>query len=69
MMTFRRRRSSEMALPRRQPVPGGSQSFQLVPVLTPATVSRQEVMQDALCLLAAWAVRAAHTPTGEPDST
>ena len=69
MMTFRRRRSSEMALPRRQPVPGGSQSFQLVPVLTPATGPRREVIQDALRLLATWAVRAARARTPGSDST
>ncbi len=38
-------------------------------VLTAPTRSQQLVMDEALRLLAAWAVRAAHTPTGEPDST
>ena len=53
---------------RKQSVPDGSQSFQLVPVLTPATGPRREVIQDALRLLATWAVRAARARTPGSDS-
>ena len=38
-------------------------------VLTAPTRSQQLIMDEALRLLATWAVRAARGPTEEPDST
>ncbi len=53
---------------RGQPITSASQRFQLASVMVPATGLRHEAIQDALRLLASWAVRAALGPAGTPLS-
>ena len=53
----------------REPVAERARAFELHAAQTPAGGIRQEVMQDALRLLATWAVRAARARTPGSDST
>lgn len=53
----------------KQPIPDSCQSFHIELLLVVPTDSRLEVIDDALRLLAVWAVRAARSSIAKPTSS